>query len=91
MVRPSGVFCFSGKARKGALREIFLFQKISLRDDIGTFRFSKSKERDVFSVTFCSVQKVTKNTPRVATLWTPGDGSKLYKGMLLVVIEAVRV
>ena len=80
-----------GGPGKGAFREIFLFQKISLRDDIGTFRFSKSKERDVFSVTFCSVQKVTKNTPRVATLWTPGDGSKLYTGVLFIEIVAFRV
>ena len=44
-----GRLVFSGKARKGALREIFLCLKISLRDDIRTFRlYEKYQKRRFF-------------------------------------------
>ena len=45
------------------------------------FFLQKQKEHNgQFSVTFCGVQKVTKNTPRASALWTPGERFKaLYR------------
>ena len=53
--------------------------------------YEKVTKRDVFSVTFCDVQKVNKNTPRVATLWTPGVRFKALHGHAFIEIEVVRV
>ena len=45
-------------------------------------RFGKpqnSLQRERFLVLFAACKKYRKNTPRVATLWTPGDDSKLCR------------
>ena len=65
--------CFR-KARK----ETFRFSKSKKRDGFLCYFLRrapsppKKSPQGRFYVTFCGVQKVTKNTPRVATLWTPG-------------------
>ena len=46
--QTAACFCFFGKTWKEALREIFFFQKISLRDDQGCFSFCGKHIRDGF-------------------------------------------
>ena len=90
------------KVTKGAVWEGFSFPE---KPGKSAFRFAKSI-RDGFNVTFSLVRKsnqkrrflryfsplrkVTKSRPRAAALWTPGDGSKLYTGVLFIEIETVR-
>ena len=53
--------------------------------------YEKVTKRDVFSVTFCGVQKVTKNTPRAAALWTPGERFKTRAVEFQVKLETFSV
>ena len=63
-----GDLTFPEKPGKSAFR----FTK-SIKGMVFVFFLLLQKElKGRFYVTFCGVQKVTKNTPRVATLWTPG-------------------
>ena len=82
-----GSLLLLGKVTKGAVWEGFSFPE---KPGKSAFRFTKSI-RDGFNVTFCSVQKVTKNTPRAAALWTPGVRVKALHRHAFIEIEVVRV
>ena len=84
--------CVFRKIRKGTVREIFLFQKISLRNGWGgflypekpgksAFRLREKHIRDGFNVTFSLVRKSNQKVhQRSADLWTPGVRFKIPSG-----------
>ena len=49
----------------------------------------KKSPHGTFYVSFCGVQKVTKNTPRASALWTPGSGSKFRAVNFLIKLQAL--
>ena len=94
-----GSLLLLGKVTKGAVWEGFSFPEKPGKRLLGELFFvGKVFLRDVFNVTFCGVQKVTKNTPRaakrrckIAALWTPGVRFKALHRHAFIEIEVVRV
>ena len=92
ILKPSWVCYFSGKARKKALRETFLFSKSFQKTWKECFSFREKHIRDGFNVTFSLVRKSnqkrrfyvlfasakrTKKQPRgLRPSRLPGSGSK---------------
>ena len=78
------------KGWEEALREIFLFLKISLRDDNRYFSFREKQVRDGFNVTFSLVrksnqkvhQRAAKRRCKIAPLWIPEERFKTRAGGL---------